>query len=299
MAMVRWWVGVHRESMKATPHCAYPPLNIMVMGLPNTGKSTIINALRVHGLSVEDRTQKKRGQSSVAAVGKNPGFTRSVSSKLKIIDTTAPAGTGHHSNVVHDVLQSKGIRLKVYVMDSPGIVPPYIEQPEDGLKFALCNLLPSDGSMSAIDPIMVAEYLWWRLEAWSMTEPLMKWMGCQDAFECIERLARDRGSLLRDGRPDMTSGAIQLLKLWRSGDLYDQLRQRSPKSVPHDRWRFHIMDGEFDQGRESVHDFAHGLYAEGNSSVRIGSLNVSESVLENATERRRRRRQQVRLTTSR
>lgn len=53
---------------------AEPSRNLMVVGVPNVGKSSLINALRRHHM----------GKGGAAAVGKLPGYTRSVMNKVKV-----------------------------------------------------------------------------------------------------------------------------------------------------------------------------------------------------------------------
>ncbi|KAJ1838768.1 Mitochondrial GTPase 1, partial [Coemansia sp. RSA 2703] len=51
----------------------YPELSVMVVGMPNVGKSSIINALRRVGV----------GRGKAASTGAKPGVTRAMSSKIK------------------------------------------------------------------------------------------------------------------------------------------------------------------------------------------------------------------------
>ncbi|TDG47417.1 hypothetical protein AWZ03_006145 [Drosophila navojoa] len=78
--------------------------NIMIIGVPNVGKSSIINVLRnVH--------LKKR---SAARVGAEAGITRSVGERIKIQE-----------------------QPPVYMIDTPGILQPSIADDEMGMKLAL------------------------------------------------------------------------------------------------------------------------------------------------------------------
>ncbi|ALC45992.1 CG17141, partial [Drosophila busckii] len=83
--------------------------NIMIMGVPNVGKSSIINVLRnVH--------LKKK---SAARVGAEAGITRSVGERIKIQEQPL-----------------------VYMIDTPGILQPSVTDDEMGLKLALVGCLP-------------------------------------------------------------------------------------------------------------------------------------------------------------
>ncbi|XP_041365900.1 mitochondrial ribosome-associated GTPase 1-like [Gigantopelta aegis] len=84
--------------------------NILVIGVPNVGKSTLINTLRWANLG------RKGKASSVGAIA---GVTRSVMSKIKV--KTEPP---------------------MYIVDTPGILTPKIPDIETGMRLALCSCLP-------------------------------------------------------------------------------------------------------------------------------------------------------------
>lgn len=78
---------------------------IMIIGVPNVGKSSLINTLRNLHL-------KRANASHVGAV---PGITRSVLNKIKLSE-----------------------KPLFYMLDTPGILTPSIPNTEVGLKLALC-----------------------------------------------------------------------------------------------------------------------------------------------------------------
>ena len=81
----------------------------MIAGVPNVGKSTIINCLRAKDAEINHT--KKSG----ARVGGVPCVTKSISGfKIKSEPPT-------------------------YVNDTPGIIIPKIEDPLDGMKLSLCH----------------------------------------------------------------------------------------------------------------------------------------------------------------
>ena len=83
---------------------------IMVVGMPNVGKSSLLNALRKEGV----------GKGKAAHTGAQPGVTRKISTSVKIIDSTED-GEG------------------VYLLDTPGVFIPYVPDAEAMLKLALCG----------------------------------------------------------------------------------------------------------------------------------------------------------------
>ncbi|XP_052812317.1 mitochondrial ribosome-associated GTPase 1-like isoform X2 [Mya arenaria] len=84
--------------------------NIMVIGVPNVGKSTMLNKLR------ESYTKQGKG----AAVGASPGVTRSVMNKVRV-------------NFDPDM----------YVVDTPGILSPKIGSVDTGMRLCLCDSIPN------------------------------------------------------------------------------------------------------------------------------------------------------------
>ncbi|XP_016061843.1 PREDICTED: mitochondrial ribosome-associated GTPase 1 isoform X1 [Miniopterus natalensis] len=79
---------------------------IMVIGIPNVGKSSLINSLR--------RQHLKKGKAT--RVGGEPGITRAVMSRIQVCE-----------------------RPLMFLLDTPGVLAPRIESVEMGLKLALCG----------------------------------------------------------------------------------------------------------------------------------------------------------------
>lgn len=82
--------------------------NIMIIGVPNVGKSSVINALR----------NKFLKKAKASPVGAAPGITRSVLNKIKISE-----------------------KPLFYLFDTPGILTPNVPNIEVGLKLAACNTI--------------------------------------------------------------------------------------------------------------------------------------------------------------
>ena len=88
----------------------------MIGGMPNLGKSTIINALRTRDPDIKS-TGKKRHKGG-AKSGPNPCLTKSMSGFRVVTD---PA---------------------MYLVDTPGIiVPKLMDESEEALKLAACHAI--------------------------------------------------------------------------------------------------------------------------------------------------------------
>lgn len=253
--------------MQATPNRPYPPLHILVTGLPNTGKSTLINALRVYGMGYGSA----RGSKRVATVGKEPGQTLALSGMIKVVDTETVALQHVYGSTrlldtrqsqlaaetpVARLLRSMNVRLKVFVMDTPGLLPPNIPNPHVGVKLALAGCVPDDSSgMRGADSYLLCEYLWWRMrERWHIAEQVLRAIDYRHGREATarstvaatgddtlpsvddllrhfarqhyakkgRRLPEASGKQLSAMDMDVATGAF--LKLWRTGDLYRKMQ---------------------------------------------------------------------------
>ncbi|XP_022354947.1 mitochondrial ribosome-associated GTPase 1 isoform X8 [Enhydra lutris kenyoni] len=93
----------------------------MVIGIPNVGKSSLINALRRQHL----------GKGKATRVGGEPGITRAVMSRIQVCDWPL-----------------------MFLLDTPGVLSPRIESVEMGLKLALCDRRPqtADRGLESLPP---------------------------------------------------------------------------------------------------------------------------------------------------
>jgi len=158
----------------------------MVCGIPNVGKSTIINALR--------SSRTSRGH--VARVGALPGVTRHLAAIL--VNEEPP----------------------MYVLDSPGVMLPRISDIEHGFKLALSGTV-KDG---LVDPLQLAEYLNKRLNMLGCTTHY-EFCGCTapsvEVHDLLVTLATTRALHLsfRHGDLDLARAARLLIQSFRDGRL--------------------------------------------------------------------------------
>lgn len=166
---------------------------IMIIGVPNVGKSSLINRLRNNVLR----------KSNAVQVGGIAGITRSVSTRVKVSE-----------------------KPDIYVLDTPGILTPKVDNIHTGLKLALVGCMQDH----LIGPEILADFL-------------LFWLNKQKRFEYVEKLeltephdnisyiltyiAAKLKKTLRiknyDGKmiikPDLRFAAEHFLSLFRKGEL--------------------------------------------------------------------------------
>ncbi|OJJ41626.1 hypothetical protein ASPWEDRAFT_35210 [Aspergillus wentii DTO 134E9] len=158
---------------------------VLVVGMPNVGKSTLINNLRSQGVR----------KAKAAQTGGQPGITRKIGTPIKIIE---------RENDSH-----------VYVLDTPGVFMPYVPDAENMLKLALCGCVKD----SVISPVTLADYLLYHInlhdarvyQRWS--EP------SNEIMPLLEGFARRTGLLAKGGIPNIDLAALHFIQKWRAGDL--------------------------------------------------------------------------------
>ena len=166
-------------------------LRVMVVGMPNVGKSTIINALRSAG--VQGKTAK------AAKTGDQAGVTRKIGTSVRIVDSEAKGG----------------IAGGVFVLDTPGIFQPYVEDGETMIKVALAHGIKK----GLIPDEVLVDYLLYRLNLW---DPSVYKQYCEptnDVNDFLNAVAIHDGKLKLGGVPNWQEAAARTLSLWRDGKL--------------------------------------------------------------------------------
>lgn len=164
-------------------------LRALVVGMPNAGKSTLLNAMRRVGLKLP----------KAAKTGSEPGVTRKLSSPVRIIAEDT----------------EKGIEQGVFVFDTPGVFIPYVGDIDAMLKLALIGCV-KDGLVPAET---VADYLLYHL---NLRDPgFYKQLSkpTNDVFEWLDAVAVRTGKLQKGGEPSRELAATWVVQQWRKGLL--------------------------------------------------------------------------------
>ena len=190
---------------KIIGHCAkicetdpirYPYLSVIVLGAPNVGKSTLINALRNTGLGKGKATQQ----------GPKAGVTTRIQTRIKI-NQDPP----------------------VYLHDTPGIFNPFVKSVEQGFKIALVG--GTNDSLTTV--INIADYLLFKLNNSNQKHYWYRKLGLEsgidDIYRVLEHICISKNFV--DGKKrfakllgkevdwDYDEGAAYFVELYRNGSL--------------------------------------------------------------------------------
>jgi len=169
-------------------------LRLMVIGVPNVGKSSLINGLRNLNLH--------RGKAT--AVGAKAGITKSVQTDIKV-----------------------NINPPVYLVDTPGILPPKVNDSITGLKLALCSCLNDD----VVGYLQMADFLlfWCNKHQYFDYVDYFKLDGpCDDVTAVLTRIAKQENLFKKRKNlatnedvlhPDVEAAGARIVRAYRSGFL--------------------------------------------------------------------------------
>lgn len=170
-----------------------PEFNLMIIGVPNVGKSSLTNVLR-------NRHLKTKGASAVGAVA---GITRSVLTRIKISE-----------------------KPLIYMYDTPGILTPHIKNIDHGMKLASVSCMQDH----LVGEIQIADYiLYWLnknaffdyVELMNLKEPTDNiqevLLAASEILNKTVRYKHPEGTVKI--RPDFDFAARHLIRAFREGQL--------------------------------------------------------------------------------
>ncbi|XP_069186771.1 mitochondrial ribosome-associated GTPase 1 [Procambarus clarkii] len=165
---------------------------MMVIGIPNVGKSSLINALRA----------KHTRRSKATQVGGVPGITQSVLERIKVCNNP-----------------------KVYLLDTPGVMAPKINSLETGLKLALAATIKDH----LVGEDIMADYLLYWLNSCGNFS-YVQYLGLDEPVDNIQQLlltAAAKNNWVRKTRdhtgvrtvPDIILSASKFIRGFRLGEF--------------------------------------------------------------------------------
>ncbi len=172
------------EAQKLAPHRegTLKRLRVMMMGVPNVGKSTLVNALL---------------NRRIAGVGDEPAVTKLIK-RYELPPVGANAGT--------------------WLFDTPGLMWPKIALATDGLLLAANHLVGVNAYIDEEVATYLADILLARYPE-SLTARYGFDTADMDGPDVIEGIAKRRGYRIKGGSADFEKAAVTLLLDYRSGAL--------------------------------------------------------------------------------
>ncbi|KAF8888631.1 P-loop containing nucleoside triphosphate hydrolase protein [Infundibulicybe gibba] len=173
---------------KRHPHAM--ELNVLVIGMPNVGKSTLLNALR--NMGIKGRTPKAFQTSA------QPGLTQALSTRLKV-----------------------SLDPLVYAFDTPGVMLPFLGRGTEGAERGVKLALIAGIKEGLYDTEALAAYLLYRLNILNPISPAYLQLlpagarPTNQLEEFLALLAQRMGMLKRGAEVDLSRAAVYFVRWWR------------------------------------------------------------------------------------
>ncbi|KIJ32121.1 hypothetical protein M422DRAFT_213973 [Sphaerobolus stellatus SS14] len=177
-------------SMASRHAASMPEVNVLVVGMPNVGKSTLLNSLRNHGIA--GPTPK------ALRTGAHPGITRALSTRLKL-----------------------SLEPLIYAFDSPGVMFPFLGRGDIGAERGVKLALIAGLKEGMYDIEALTAYLLYRLWVLNPQNPVYMTLlppstpFPTDVYEFLDRLAARLGMIKRGSERDTMRAATWFIRWWR------------------------------------------------------------------------------------
>ncbi|KAK8075044.1 P-loop containing nucleoside triphosphate hydrolase protein [Apiospora hydei] len=164
-------------------------LRALVVGMPNAGKSSLLNSMRQVGMN----------KAKAARTGAQPGVTRKLSTPVRVIPEDMEGG----------------IDQGVFVVDTPGVFVPYVGEVDAMLKLSLVGCVKD----SVVPWEILADYLLFHL---NLRDPDLYGEFCaptNNAADFLDAVAMRTGKLEKGGTPSREFAAPWIVQQFRKGNL--------------------------------------------------------------------------------